>query len=459
MGTYPSFSFTPEDNAIVIWAAGSLWNVPLSVDDGTGERISGGEPWKIKWKATIEKRLAKTRISQTDIAKEEAKPRQRIRAFTELSVDAKGERVAFRAGAKTYWQALDHSAAPAVVDPLEDEDHAKVEASPLPVLHPNATYHSPSFIPNELNLLIHARWSDTFLSSVEIADVSRNVAFEVEGLPLGRYDRPTICECVGLNRRIALVRRGGDDMTGNIVATANPGLYVGSLTLPSPFGQGQGTKLRVRDMKRVSRRIPSGKMRFVEGARKLVVHDGDTASVIDLSATPDAFGEYPTRYLAKGRMSTEIAVTPPRESDSLHGAKTRLAAATVGHVAFVDFHQVYVADGVDVGERDALWSKPGPNATHGLARVSVDGGHDLSWSADGKRLSWLLGSFFFELTVSAMKSRLNDYRSVLHHRTVPALRRGLQTRRMQASHTSGLEYVRHRLREDPLERSRDDGHL
>ncbi|KAG8881276.1 hypothetical protein FRB98_004435 [Tulasnella sp. 332] len=412
MGTYPSFSFTPTDDAIIVWAAGSLWTVPLSVDDA-GERTRGGEPWKIKWKATIEKRMATTRLSQAPVAEEEEKPRQRIRAFTELSVDAKGERVTFRAGAKTYWQALDHSATPAIVDPLSNEDNENVnEAAQLPVLYANATYYSPSFIPNEPNLLIHTRWSDTFFSTFEIADILRDAAFEVEGLPLGRYDKPTICECVGLNRRIAFVRKGGDAMTGNIVAIADPGLYVGSLTLPSPFGWGQRGKVRVRDVKRVSKDIPSGKMRFTEGASKLIIHDASTASVINLSTSPNDLGEYPTTTIAKGKMSTEISVTPPRESDSLHGPNTRLAAAaTVGHVAFVDFLQVYLADGVEASEGNALWSKPGPNATHGLARVSVDGGHDLSWSADGKRLFWLLGPYLHSLEVS----RLGECKRAIRH--------------------------------------------
>ncbi|KAG8986858.1 hypothetical protein FRB94_011212 [Tulasnella sp. JGI-2019a] len=402
MGTYPSFSFTPEDDAIIIWAAGSLWTVPLSVDS-SGERIAGGEPWKIKWKATIVKRLAETRLSETDIAKEEARSRQRIHALTELSVDETGDRVIFRAGAKTYWQALSHTGLSPKVDPISIRGDDFPEAIPLPVLHPNATYYSPFFIPNEPNLIIHARWSDTFFSSLEIADIARNVSFEVDGLPLGRYDKPVICECSGSNRRIAFVRKGGDGMTGDIVATAAPGLYVGSLTLPLPFGHSQGTKLRVRDLKRISKNIPAGKMKFTEGASKLLVFDGNTASIIDLSAAPDDdSGEYPTRDLVRGRMSTEIAVTPPRSSDLLRGVKTRLAPASVGYVAFIDYHQVYMADGVHVGERDYVWSKPGPNATHGLARVSVDGGHDISWSRDGKRLFWLLGPYLHSLEISKL---------------------------------------------------------
>jgi len=37
-----------------------------------------------------------------------------------------------------------------------------------------------------------------------------------------------------------------------------------------------------------------------------------------------------------------------------------------------------------------VWSKPA-NATKGLVRLSLDGGHDVSWSRDGKKVFWFLG--------------------------------------------------------------------
>ncbi|KAG8966486.1 hypothetical protein FRB90_010956, partial [Tulasnella sp. 427] len=61
MGTYPSFAFTPKDDGIVIWAAGSLWHVPLAVN-ADGERVRNGEVTKIHFKATIEKHIAETRL-------------------------------------------------------------------------------------------------------------------------------------------------------------------------------------------------------------------------------------------------------------------------------------------------------------------------------------------------------------------------------------------------------------
>ncbi|KAG8855323.1 hypothetical protein FRB96_007121 [Tulasnella sp. 330] len=69
----------------------------------------------------------------------------------------------------------------------------------------------------------------------------------------------------------------------------------------------------------------------VMGVSKVIIRDANIASMIDLSASPNDLGEDPTMAFAKSKMSTEISVTPPRESDSLHGPKTRLAAATVGY--------------------------------------------------------------------------------------------------------------------------------
>jgi hypothetical protein len=59
-------------------------------------------------------------------------------------------------------------------------------------------------------------------------------------------------------------------------------------------------------------------------------------------------------------------------------------------ISFVDFFNVYLAPGDSVQEGEGVWSKPA-NATKGLVRVSLDGGHDVTWSRDGKMVFWLLG--------------------------------------------------------------------
>jgi len=52
---------------------------------------------------------------------------------------------------------------------------------------------------------------------------------------------------------------------------------------------------------------------------------------------------------------------------------------------------------------EPVWSKPA-NATKGLMRLSVDGGHDITWSRDGKKLFWFLGPYLHWVDVADLKS-------------------------------------------------------
>ena len=88
-GTYPSFSFTPEDDAVIIWAAGQIYHVPVS-KNADGELVAGGEPKPILFQAHIEKRLAETRLPKTDIKSVETSDFQRVYAFYELRADEIG---------------------------------------------------------------------------------------------------------------------------------------------------------------------------------------------------------------------------------------------------------------------------------------------------------------------------------------------------------------------------------
>lgn len=83
MGTYPSFAFSPKDDAVIIWAAGQIWHVPLSTN-GQGERVSGDAPRPIKFHAQVEKRIAETRADDTNILGLETLPESAhiVRAWT-----------------------------------------------------------------------------------------------------------------------------------------------------------------------------------------------------------------------------------------------------------------------------------------------------------------------------------------------------------------------------------------
>ena len=364
MGTYPSYAFTPSDDAIIIWAAGQIYYVPLKAD-AHGEKIAGGEPEPIPFIAHIEKRLARTVTAEPRIAALETAETQRVHAFTELRVDTTGERAVFQGSGATYVQYVGKDAP---------------RAERVPALYPDAPYYSPAFVVNAEELVIHARWSDSNFSTIEIANLTSGEAFELTGVPLGRYYSPILCECLGAGRQLAFVKIGGDYLTGDIVATAQPGLYLGSITLPTS-GQND-TAIEAKNVHFVKTEIDTGdlqktQIRFLERNTKLLVNAPKRSFVIDLAAGSDEYGKYKHETLAEGRMSTEL-VAFPEISQSIK-AKS---------LAFIDFFHVYYVPAVPVGE--PVFSKPG-NATKGLTRLSVDGGHDVTWSRDGKKLFWFLG--------------------------------------------------------------------
>lgn len=361
MGTYPSFAFTPDDSAIIIWAAGKIWHVPLSVN-GLGERVGHGEPQIIPFTAHIEKRLAETRSSKTDLLKLEASETQRLHALVDLAVDDEGNRIVFQGAGVSYYLDLNNSAS----------SKAKV-ASKVPVLRPDLAYHSPSFVPRNNEIVIHSRWSDTNFSTFEIADLSSGKAYELQGLPLGRYILPTICGCTGSNRQIAFVRSGGDLLSGSIVATANPGLYIGEITLPDSSYIPE--EVSIKNVRLIESDFQSdGSLKFLDGNKRLLVNQGSRSFIIDLASGPDAFGNYKQKTVATGLMASEVSVSPKQDK-----------------VAFVDFFNVFVVDAANAGG-GPIWSKPG-NATKGLARLSLDGGHSVQWNSKGSKVFWLLGEF------------------------------------------------------------------
>ena len=148
--------------------------------------------------------------------------------------------------------------------------------------------------------------------------------------------------------------------------------------------------------------VVTTQLRFLEKSKKLLVSSPRRAFVIDLAAGPDENGEYKHETLATGRMSAELAVPPPSKSGK-------------SPVAIVDFHHVYYAPAATPD--DAVWSKPA-NATKGLQRLSVDGGHSITWSADGTKLFWFLGALEFCLVF------IEPY-LIVYHRALPSPRRRL----------------------------------
>ncbi|KAF5379903.1 hypothetical protein D9757_007185 [Collybiopsis confluens] len=364
-GPYPAFAFTPKDDAIIIWAKGQIYIVSLTTNE-IGEKISSEKSRPIRFTAHIEKRLAETRRLKSDLnlLDLETKDTQRIHALKELSLDDNGSKAVFQAAGQSIIAHLSKGGS-----------EIKAEHASVPVLSPSSPYYSPSFIPGANHLILHARWSDTSFTTLELADTESSQAYELAGIPLGRYFAPVASEeQIGggaRRRKIAFVKSAGDLLTGNMLATARPGIYVGEIELP--LGDNGVRDITVRDLQYIvnSDVNPSD---LALNIRFVCTRSGSACS-------SEAGAETKASIIVEGKMSNEIAVAPKVQDNR------RVQPA---YVAFMERQHVYIANGTDLHPQEPLWAKPG-NSTQGLMRMTVNGGHDIAWSRNGKQLSWFFG--------------------------------------------------------------------
>lgn len=395
MGTYPAFAFTPSlsSPSVVIWAAGQIWHVPLA-RNAEGELVAASKatndadltPKVIPFTANVSKKLAETRRVRTDVRKFESGP-QRVRAFTQLVLDEAGKRAVFAGAGKTWVQVLGDSLInPTTLDPIDDANFLRTSkpAHRIPHLHPSAGYYSPSFVPAS-SFALHARWDNLNFSFLELADLESGQVWEVVGLPKGRWFGAVVSGAVkdGV-RTVVLVKTGGDVLTGNVVATAQTGIWVGEITLPSL----SLSPVELNNLRYVPSSIdPSDivKLSFVNGeADELFVQQSDRVLRVSLR---DGAAE----VVAMGKGTTEIIFS---SSEFVPSKFSRRAGhnQAAGGAAFVSFFHVYYAPPSSVDSEKEMWAKPG-KAPKNLARLSGDGGHDAVFSGDSNVIGWFLGAF------------------------------------------------------------------
>ncbi|EJD43843.1 hypothetical protein AURDEDRAFT_145360 [Auricularia subglabra TFB-10046 SS5] len=362
-GTYPSFAWTPADDAVIIWAAGRIWRIPVAPNH-LGERVGGGQPTQVPFTVRVEKLLAETLRPQTDLLQVETAQKQRVHAMKELDADPRGERVVFSAAGSTY------------IYSMRDE---RAEPQALPVRDAAAAYYAPSFSAAG-DRVVHVRWSNTNFSTLEVVSLRDKRTFELAGLPwpLGRYHNPALCAC---GRHVAFVRMPGEVGSGFVVATGHPGIYVASFDLSSA----QDGLVSLKDVVRVSEdafdpgspQTQPLRLRFTS-CQTLLVQTRYRALTIALSPSPGPIA-HAQSVVASAKMSEQLAVALP-------GA----------YVAFVERMHVYVAP-----VQDGAWAHP-RSTTRDLARVSDAGGHDIVFSNDGQRLFWLSGPVLHSLDMSRL---------------------------------------------------------
>jgi hypothetical protein len=304
-------------------------------------------------------------------------------------MDHDGKRVIFQGAGRTYMHSL--------VDNRTTE---------LRTAHNTAPYFTPEFITSSEgsseSLIINTRWSDSRFSSFELIDLRCDVIYEINGIPLGRYYAPTMSRGSQSTRTLAFIKKSSEILTGDIIATSQPGIYTANLVLPSSCSSHHKIRsLFAEDITFIPSDIvttPPFKMRFASERsqlkftpdnKRLIVQQDLHVFTVDLHGETDIFGRRPHTSIARGEMTDELTLS----------ALPSFSREPVW-AAFVDFYHVYIAP-LPSPEDPPLWTKPG-KATKGVMRVSTNGGHDIAWSGDGKALYWFSGPVLHSLEVSKL---------------------------------------------------------
>ena len=368
MGAYPNYGFSANDDSIIIWSSGHIYEVPLAFNR-LKERIASpsAPPRALSFRAHIDLVLGDTRYSETDIRPEELADEGRVRALRGLRSDWKGEKVVFEASGDTYLL-----------------DINKQQKTKLSNHHQESQYYGPSFVQNTPYIL-HARWSDSNLSSFELINMNSNTWVQVRGIPRGRYISPII-----FNHKIAFVRTGRDYMLGDVEETAFEGVWMGDIQLPTDEKSEESalvTNLNLIDGSKASQDTKLD-FKILEGKSFLLILNSNLITQHDVE-------EGTNEIISTGKTSVEMAVSVA--SSFLNSSWSRLARNLFSFrlpqlVAFRDFQHIWIGE-IDNERRFDIWSKPGDalSPKH-LQRLSENGGHDVSFSGNGLRIFWLFGS-------------------------------------------------------------------
>lgn len=357
MGPYPGYGWSANDTAIIIWAQGRIWNIPVAFNF-LGERVaaSAAAPKMLAFEAQIDLVLGETRYNEISIHDAELSESVEVRSFRGLRSDNSGTRVVFEAAGDNIHFDLDSRSLTAVSKAADEE-----------------SCYGPSFITGS-DWILQACWDDRNLTRFVLSDLYDKASVRViEGLPRGRYISP-----VSNGEHICFVRTGKDYMFGDIEETYGEGVWIGRIDLPRlEIGFDRAS---IFDLQHVE----SLKSSF-ESKLDLVTIDGETALLVQ---NPDSVVQYNIqtghqRQIAIGKTAVEMTAALTRD-DSIS-------------LAFRDFQHVWFCPALSLSTNAGatsrkVWSKPGDDHTpRNLIRLSEDGGHDVTISGNGEKLFWLHG--------------------------------------------------------------------
>ncbi|KAI9293269.1 hypothetical protein K502DRAFT_325401 [Neoconidiobolus thromboides FSU 785] len=340
-GAYPRFSWTKDDQSIIIWAKGKLWNVPVD-----------SKPIKeIPFEVDVNLDIAKTLRPKIDLVDYNCKSEFKNAAVKYYDVSNDGKKAIFIVVGKTY---------------IKDLESNKIEEIRLPYDEENR--YSPSFHPTNPNLIVQGRWNDKKMTTVEIVDVKEKKLVSELKLKPGRYDYFSLSHD---GKTLALTKSSGDPISGDLLYTTKPGVYTVQLD-PSFQAVENSYKLL----------IPG------ETAQAKFVNDDKKVKVGGITTTPYLFD------IASGN-----TVSYGQVNDSYQGNEV---SDDGSKIVFNQYHHVYISSIPSNTTDYVYWSKPGSQPKD-LIRLTTDGG-EYPIIKNGK-VYYLLAANLFEADISAVQAK------------------------------------------------------
>lgn len=349
---YPSFSFTPDDSAIVVWSKGHIWKVSTTT----------GVASIIPFSAQVSLDLSPTTRFKQQVSSNDA-PNGKFSTKVVLNPSAPSDSsvVFFESVGSIYSKSMiTNTSAPVVFESFTDT---------VLLSNPSVSFDG--------KFLAYVSWNDQSFATLYVSSTAQShISYAVPETP-GRIVRPAFSP---RNDRLAYIRLAGDTLSGGSYFRG-AGVYWRTIDLaatPPTFGPAQGP-------------FSGRQVTFSKDSRYAHVLDGDyprsTLSRFDVVS-------FARTLIAVGSYASSISISPDES-----------------YIAFVEFRSVYVAKFSMID--NAPMNVTSLGVSRGLVNPAVRkvwslGADYLTWSDDGKKLRFGWGGDFYEVQAVSLMNCASD---------------------------------------------------
>lgn len=330
-GPYTGFNFTPDDKHVIIWSQGKIIKIEIS----TSEVI------QIPFKVTANHKI----VNALNFKNKAAEDVFTAKAIRQAVTSPDGSTLIFHAAGYLWRKDLPDG------KPVRLTDGADLE-------------YEPSFSKNG-KYLVYASWNDEYMGALHRVDMSTS-----RGKPeqitteKGIYREPVFSP---IDDNMLVFRKEKGNGYQGFNNTKKAGIY----TL----------------------QLKQSKNKELKSEQKLIVKEGEFPGFNkDASRIYYQKGGYLFGDLTKTLMSVNLAGEDPNELVKSKYGQRIVPSPDDQWVAFSNLYKVYIAPLPQTGQVLELDDK----ATNlPVSQFARDGGVNLHWSADSKKLNWTLGDTYF----------------------------------------------------------------